>query len=540
MKNLDIKTIVLGVIASSVLLLLAASLVSTNNLKNDLEEFNSLLSHEVAASHGADRVNIEFKRQVQEWKNVLIRGGDDKQRKKYWGKFLKQEKSTQDIAKKLVTLLSFEPTLQSKVQSFITAHKSMGRDYRAGFEDFVASGYNHRTGDIAVKGIDRTPSKLLDEISTGINALAKASSTATVENSKTVVLYAVFLSVFTGLMVLVGSYLILNKEVLKPLRQTAKSIKELSDGNLGTEVSSTGRGEIGLVNSATYELAQQMRGLIGSLNQTSKSLNDASGLFKDQADKQSTAVNEQMLRSEAAANEVNTMSASARDACDIAGNTQALTQDTLVQSTQGSAAVDSVDKLMTALRTDITHADKTVSALSERVIKVDEVMNVIRGIAEQTNLLALNAAIEAARAGEQGRGFAVVADEVRGLAKKTQHSTQEIATILDDLRRGSESSVQAMHVGQEKTSLAVTQITELAALWRELSGAIDNISDQNASLNSTANMQSAAAKEVSKFIERLKLDAKGQQDIAAEQHQVNAGLVEISKDLQEKIAFYQL
>jgi len=540
MKSLDIKAIILGVIASSVLLLLAASLVSTNNLRNDLEEFNSLLSHEVAASHGADRVNIEFKRQVQEWKNVLIRGSDDEQRKKYWGKFLKQEKSTQDIAKKLVTLLSFDPTLQSQVKSFISAHESMGKAYRTGFEDFVASGYDHRAGDIAVKGIDRRPSKLLDEISTNIDVLAKASSAATVENSKTVVLYAVFLSVFTGLMVLIGSYLILNKEVLKPLRQTAKSIKELSDGNLRAEVSSVGRGEIGLVNTATYELAQQMRGLIGSLNKTSKSLNDASGLFKDQADKQSNAVDEQMLRSEAAANEVNTMSASAQDACDIAGNTQTLTQDTQVQSTQGSAAVDSVDKLMTALRSDITHADETVSALSERVIKVDEVMNVIRGIAEQTNLLALNAAIEAARAGEQGRGFAVVADEVRGLAKKTQHSTQEIATILDDLRRGSESSVQAMHVGQEKTSQAVTQITELAVLWRELSGAIDNISDQNASLNSTANMQSAAAKEVSKFIERLKLDAKGQQDIAAEQHQVNAGLVEISKDLQERIAFYQI
>nr|WP_279545362.1 methyl-accepting chemotaxis protein [Pseudoteredinibacter isoporae] len=216
-----------------------------------------------------------------------------------------------------------------------------------------------------------------------------------------------------------------------------------------------------------------------------------------------------------------------------------MTEATMEKAEKASAVVDHVDGLMKALQEDILHADNAVSTLSERVVRVDEVMTVIQGIAEQTNLLALNAAIEAARAGDQGRGFAVVADEVRGLAQKTQHSTQEIASILEDLRKGSESSVQAMKVGQEKTNYAAEKTNEIAALWQGLSGDISDISAKNAELNQSASKQSEAASGVESFIEKLKQDAVLQSQLSDEQRSVSGDLLELSGEIKTKIAYYK-
>lgn len=539
MKNIDIKTMVLGVISASILLLLAASLFSTYKLRDDMLKFSSLLSHEVAAIHSTDRVNIEFKRQVQEWKNVLIRGADDGQREKYWGKFLKQEDSVQKIARELKGQLSFDPGLQRQVQDFIVAHEKMGVDYRTGFEEFNNSGYDHRAGDVAVKGIDRAPSKLLDDISAKVNAVAKRSGEATVTESEAVVVYAVVLTLVTGALVLFGSYVILQREVLKPLRNTASAIGDLSKGNLNMDLSRHGRGEIGLLNSATADLAGQMRDLIASLTKTSGALQHTAEMFEKQSSKQSQASSEQVAQSTQAAQEVSTLVNSAEHAFDTASHTKEMTEATMAKAEQASAVVEHVDGLMKALQGDILHADNAVSTLSERVVRVDEVMTVIQGIAEQTNLLALNAAIEAARAGDQGRGFAVVADEVRGLAQKTQHSTQEIASILEDLRKGSESSVQAMKVGQEKTNYAAEKTNEIAELWQGLSGDISDISAKNAELNQSASKQSEAASGVESFIEKLKKDAVLQSQLSDEQRSVSGELLELSGEIRTKIAYYQ-
>ncbi|GAA6151792.1 methyl-accepting chemotaxis protein [Pseudoteredinibacter isoporae] len=539
MKNIDIKTMVLGVISASILLLLMASLFSTYKLRDDLIKFSSLLSHEVAAIHSTDRVNIEFKRQVQEWKNVLIRGEDDAQREKYWGKFLAQEESVQKIAKELKGQLNFDPSLQKQVQEFIVAHEKMGSAYRTGFEEFNASAYDYRVGDVAVKGIDRAPSKLLDDISKKVNSVAKQSGDATVAESEAVVIYAVILTLVTGALVLFGSYVILQREVLNPLRNTASAISDLSKGNLGMDVNRHGRGEIGLLNSATADLAGQMKDLIASLTKTSGALQHTAEMFEDQSSRQSQASTEQVAQSSQAAQEVSTLVSSAEHAFDTASHTKEMTEATMQKAEKASAVVDHVDELMKALQEDILHADNAVSTLSERVVRVDEVMTVIQGIAEQTNLLALNAAIEAARAGDQGRGFAVVADEVRGLAQKTQHSTQEIASILEDLRKGSESSVQAMKVGQEKTNYAAEKTNEIAALWQGLSGDISDISAKNAELNQSASRQSEAASGVESFIEKLKQDAVLQSQLSEEQRSASGELLELSGEIRTKIAYYQ-
>lgn len=540
MNKLGIKEIILGVVASAVILLTTASLLSIQSLRGDLLDFNSLLESEIAAQRQVDRINIEFKRQVQEWKNVLIRGHGDKNRNKYWGKFIKQESAVSNLSKELEQLLAFKPALQSKVSQFIESHRIMGQAYREGFTQFTDSGYDHKVGDVAVKGIDRAPSKQLDEISSSIKIVAKQQADTVITSSKSVVILALAATIIMSVIVLLSSYVILNREILKPLQSSAATIFRLSEGDLSPQPKAEGRGEIGLINQATAELTNQFRQLVSSINQTSESLYKASADLSQQSDQQNLAITEQLRDTSTAAKEVGAMAESANQASDIAHATASMTDDTLQQAKSGAESVSNVNQLMRALHLDISNVDTEVSTLSERVIRVDEVMSVIVGIAEQTNLLALNAAIEAARAGEQGKGFAVVADEVRNLAQKTQQSTEEIASILDDLRKGSESSVEAMRVGQEKTEQVVQQISDLSDLWQTMSGSITDIAGKNQTITHTAEQQTKVSKEIASFIAGLNKNAIKQEKQAQNHKESSQQLVELSNGLKEKMGAFTI
>lgn len=538
MKSLGIKAVVLGVVATTITLLTVAALFSTYSLRQDLVEFHNLLDQEIAAQHSADRVNIEFKRQVQEWKNVLIRGHQEKNRNKYWDKFQKREASTSDEAKKLHTLTTFNPQFRAKIKQFLLAHETMGKAYRKGYQAFVDSQFDHKVGDLSVKGIDRQPSKLLDEISASIQASTTKRAKAVNGHAETIVLVAFAISIITGILALIGSHFVLQRELLQPLRNTANSIHKLSEGHLNQEINSGGRGELGLLNRATFDLSAQLKNLIESLKHTSESLFQTSSELNQQSSQQISTNKDQSSRTSNAVSKLNEMSTAVEQTSSMAQTTEQMTHETLKQVEEGSRSVNDVNELMLALSENIHSADKAVSTLSERATRVDEVMHVISGIAEQTNLLALNAAIEAARAGDQGRGFAVVADEVRNLAQKTQKSTEEIGQILEDLRQGSNSSVQAMRVGQEKTDHVAEHILNVEKIWGSLSTAITQVAEHNKVISDSSSEQAAANRDINDFISELENSTVEQERQAQQQQVSSTALVGLSNDLKEKIAFY--
>jgi methyl-accepting chemotaxis protein len=198
-------------------------------------------------------------------------------------------------------------------------------------------------------------------------------------------------------------------------------------------------------------------------------------------------------------------------------------------------AIDAIDHLAQ----EVVSAADVIHRLEAESGKIGTVLDVIRGIAEQTNLLALNAAIEAARAGEQGRGFAVVADEVRTLATRTQESTQEIQKMIERLQTGAKSAVQVMEQGRSKAQVSVQQAARAGTSLDTIATAVSAISDMNAQIASAAEEQGAVAEEINRNITNISQIANQTASGAEQTATASAELAKLAARLQTHVGRFK-
>jgi methyl-accepting chemotaxis protein len=236
---------------------------------------------------------------------------------------------------------------------------------------------------------------------------------------------------------------------------------------------------------------------------------------------------------------MNEMTATVRDvaknaelAAESAGEANALTQ-------AGQGVVATTVTGIGALAQEIDGAAGTIQTVKEDSVKIGSVLDVIRGIAEQTNLLALNAAIEAARAGEQGRGFAVVADEVRTLASRTQGSTQEIQGMIKSLQSGTEQAVAVMESSRSKAQASVEQAHQAGASLTAISRAVNNISDMNAQIASAATEQESVSEEINRNITIISQVANESAQGAEQINAASQDLARLATELQSAVAQFK-
>ncbi|WP_372240595.1 methyl-accepting chemotaxis protein [Pseudomonas sp. JG-B] len=222
-----------------------------------------------------------------------------------------------------------------------------------------------------------------------------------------------------------------------------------------------------------------------------------------QAQRSEQAMERQRQETDQVATAINEMSAAAHE---VARSAQGAAEAAQQTDQEGQAAKQVVDGSITrihALVGDIRSSGVSLDSLQQDVQSIVSVLGVIRSIAEQTNLLALNAAIEAARAGEAGRGFAVVADEVRALASRTQQSTQEIQGMIDRLQQGTQDAVTAMRRSSDAGDITSSQANQAGASLDAIAGLIGTINAMNAQIASAAEEQTAVAEEINRSVHQI-------------------------------------
>ncbi|MGQ7959507.1 methyl-accepting chemotaxis protein [Pseudomonas sp. SP16.1] len=269
--------------------------------------------------------------------------------------------------------------------------------------------------------------------------------------------------------------------------------------------------------------------MIGDVVTSVQQVSDSSEHTADIAIRTNQGVQKQLAEIELVATAVHEMTATAQDVARNATQAAEAASHADQAAHQGRQVVQETSAAIAALASEIGRAAGVVQSLAKDSENIDAILVAIRGIAEQTNLLALNAAIEAARAGEQGRGFAVVADEVRNLAQKTQQATEEIQSMIQQLQRGTREVVKVMEQSQAKTDDSVARADQAADSLEAITRAVSVINDMNTQIASAAEEQSAVAEDINRNVSNIGLVANEVAGGADEASQASAALTRLAE-----------
>ncbi|WP_455376808.1 methyl-accepting chemotaxis protein [Kaarinaea lacus] len=293
--------------------------------------------------------------------------------------------------------------------------------------------------------------------------------------------------------------------VIRPTVETTNRIHELATGggDLTVRLPVTQNDEIGNLRQSVNDFIQHLQNMITIIVSDVEQLAVESAQLRASGNELSLAADTQSQESNQVATSVTQMSASVHE---VARNSNAAADETKVATelaNNGRVIVDETATTIRQLANEVEEASMVIKQLASDSNDIGSVLDVIRGIAEQTNLLALNAAIEAARAGEQGRGFAVVADEVRTLASRTQQSTQEIQQMIERVQSSASNAVKAMDSGCTQAQLTVEKAAEADNALQEIGHIIESINAMNSQIATAAVEQTAVSEEINRNVESI-------------------------------------
>ena len=499
----SLRAQILALLGGSLLLTVIIALACFTFLSGGIQNYRGLLDGPLQESQLVDQANLEFKSQVQEWKNVLIRGKDQAAQDKHWGQFEEQERNVQSILGDLIAKTGHDVGLRNQVEKLRGEHQALGASYRAGKAAFIAAGADASAGDKAVQGIDRATSEQMGLLVTQLHERSKSQSQAISASAERTVWLGTAVLLGASVLIALLSLWLVNRNLITPIKSLIEHIGRLSQGNFGQRVDTSRRDELGNLAVAANTLRDFLADTFTRLQRSTSELDSASGELNAIATLMAQGTAEQFSRTDQVATAMHEMSATAQQVASHAADAANAADDADHSAQQGSTVMQSTIQTITAMSGEIANTAEVIRRLETDSGRIGKVLEVIRGIADQTNLLALNAAIEAARAGEAGRGFAVVADEVRTLAQRTAQSTAEIHQIIDTVQTGALNAVKAIENGQSRSEAGVQQVTEAGQMLDRITHAVEAIRDMNRQIATAAEEQTSVAEDISRNLTEI-------------------------------------
>ena len=336
------------------------------------------------------------------------------------------------------------------------------------------------------------------------------------------------LSSVSALALLVGilAAWIITLQITTPLRHTLELAARIAQGDLSGDSEVTRRDEMGQLQRSMHRMTLSLRELIGGIGHSTSQLSDAVQTLSAVAAQTHGGVSSQKEETDQVATAMNQMAATVQEVARNAEQASAAACDADHQAQLGDQVVAEAVAQIEQLADQVNRSIQAMGKLAQESERIGSILDVIKSVSEQTNLLALNAAIEAARAGEAGRGFAVVADEVRGLAQRTQQSTEEIEELIANLHNGTAQVVELLDSSRNLTQDSVALSRKAGAALAQIAHSVSNIQGMNQQIATASEEQSAVAEEINRNVINVR-------DVAEETASASTQITRSSVELQK-------
>lgn len=437
-------------------LLTTISLVQLHSITG---RYRGLLEHEVSAQQDARELQVTFKKQVQEWKNILLRGHDPDDLSRYEAAFLSEESQVRELGRELQGRLSDSLVLQP-LDRFLAEHDTLGVNYRAALELHRASGgADPFAADRMVRGQDREPTDLLDSVVVRLEsrvAQRAAEEAATVDR----LTFWLTASAVVAFAILGALIALLTVRIVRPVRALDQAAREIAGGNLTRDVTHQSDDEVGALADSFRLMTGSLRALVDELERgaadgavSAEQLSASAEQLSATAEAVMSAAMNIEASSSFQTNSITNASGAALHAAHHAEEvTQAaadaleITRSLADAARAGAAAAREARARIADARKVAGDTLPTVLAMGERSGEIEQVVAAVAQLSADTDLLSVNAAIEAARAGEAGRGFGVVADEIKRVSSQTADALDRVRALALEIRRSVQHTTSQMQV----------------------------------------------------------------------------------------------
>ncbi|RWW89935.1 hypothetical protein BHE74_00001470 [Ensete ventricosum] len=532
----SLRAQILSLLGGSLLAMLLIALACFNFLSNGVQSYRNLLEGPLLTSQLIDEANLQFKVQVQEWKNVLLRGKQPQDMEKYWGQFQDRQRDVQGILSRLVAQTASDSVLSRRIETLRQEHQQLGVAYQMGRDAYMAAGGDPTAGDNAVKGVDRAASEQMSTLVSDLREQGNHQSLAISAYAERTVWVGLAIMLLSGAVIGVLSLFLINRNLILPIRGLIDYVTQLSHGRFAERVASRRQDELGHLAAAANTLRDFLAETFSRLQRSATDLVSASGELNSIAGQMATGTHDQFNRTDQVATAMTEMSATAQEVARHAASASRAADEADSSAREGGEVMKVTIATIGQMRNEILNTGTIIRRLETDSVRIGKVLEVIRGIAEQTNLLALNAAIEAARAGEAGRGFAVVADEVRSLAQRTAASIIEINQIIHAVQTGAVDAAEAIVSGQSSSDASVEKVAQAGAMLAHITQAVEAIRDMNRQIATAAEEQTSVAEDISRNITQITTVATANMDNVQRTEAASQNLRGLSGELNEVTA----